>query len=580
MCGFVGFLTLDVGACPDAVERLGRGLDFIRRRGPDSQRCSSTPDGHVHLGFARLAIVDPDESAHQPLVSPEDGLTVVMNGEIYNYSDLRRELDAYPFRTQSDTEVLLATFARWGVAGLARLRGMFAAAIVDWKNERLFLIRDPVGKKPLFVREDGQDLVFGSSVLALQAASRRPAALNDAAVREFWNHEYVLPDRSILGSCSPVMPGEVLEYDWCGRKVQTHACRPAQPPFDSVSPDDARQECHRLLSQSIVRRMHNNPRPVSLRSGGSDSTVLTQCMHQLAGGESITLTSRLRLSPDERYAKYAARRIGVPVRQVRFSLSSMAEDVNWAFSLQDEPLAMISFFMLAQLVKASKDYGKILITGDGGDEVFLGYGKPSDWTDGSATVGTPSRGTWTAGVEPPQWMSGWGRFVVREQLVGHMFTKVDRAAAEQGVETRSPLLDWDLLAFARQLPAPTLLASGRMKSLLKGELQDWPDWFIERPKVGFTFRMRWLWLLSGFAGVREMVSQSAVERFGKLVPRDLRRGPREWSTRTIFRNFKTIWKLMAWSEFERRLAKSEVRQTSSAARSVPTGTSPLVERRF
>jgi asparagine synthase (glutamine-hydrolysing) len=138
-----------------------------------------------------------------------------------------------------------------------------------------------------------------------------------------------------------------------------------------------------------------------------------------------------------------------------------------------------------------------------------------------------------------------------------MFPKVDRASAEQGVEIRSPLLDWDLMAFARGLPPSVLLRDGHMKALLKAELDSWPDWFIERPKVGFTFRLRWFWLTSGFSGARELVSDESVERFRPFLPAPLRKRPQRWSTRAIFRHFKPAWKLMVWTAFERRLAAAE-----------------------
>jgi asparagine synthetase B (glutamine-hydrolysing) len=315
-------------------------------------------------------------------------------------------------------------------------------------------------------------------------------------------------------------------------------------------------ECARLLKQSVGYRVHNNPKPVSLLSGGIDSTIVTQTVSRLAQSDTITLASRLRLSPDERYATYAARRIGVSVQRVRISSRSVAEDVQWALSLQDEPLGMMSFFMLAHLVKSARAHGRILLTGDGGDEVFLGYGRASDWIKQPGAEKRNDHGGWTVGPETPEWMSPWGRFAVRQQLLGHMFPKVDRASAEQGVEIRSPLLDWDLMAFARMLPPSVLLRDGRMKALLKTQLTGWPEWFIERPKVGFTFRLRWLWLTSGFAGIRELVSDEAVERFRPFLPAQLRRAPHGWSTAAIFGHFKPAWKLLVWTAFERRLAEA------------------------
>lgn len=556
MCGFVGLISRGVVHHETSSTRLARGLEWLHRRGPDSQRCWQTADGRVGLAFARLAIVDQAATADQPFTSPDKRLCVVLNGEIYNYLELRGAIRSFPARTQSDTEVLLATFATWGVAGLRKLRGMFAGAIVDSRARRVYIFRDPIGKKPLYVSETRIGVAFGSSVLAIHASTDGISRLSDEAAGEFWKHGYVLPHGSVLDSCRPVMPGEVLEYDWEARLVRSHSCRPSLYAPAPTSRQEVHEECARLIEQSIDRRLRNNPSPVTLLSGGIDSTVIAQGVKRLTQAGNITLGSRMRLSPDQRYARYAARHIDVPLQEVRIPLRSIAEEVRWAFSLQDEPLGMISFFMLAQLVKSAKAYGRILLTGDGGDEVFLGYGQPSDWIAKETPASTQIVGEWTAGPEPPAWMSEWGRFAVGQQFLGHMLPKVDRAAAEQGVETRSPLLDLDLVLFVRSLPPSLLLEGGRMKELLKSQLQGWPEWFIERPKVGFTFHLRWLWLACGFQGIRDLVSIDAVKRFEPLLPVSLRVEPRKWGSRVIFREFTTVWKLVAWSAFQQRMAEA------------------------
>jgi asparagine synthetase B (glutamine-hydrolysing) len=273
-----------------------------------------------------------------------------------------------------------------------------------------------------------------------------------------------------------------------------------------------------------------------------------------SGGRAITMASRLGLSPDERYARYAGRRISCPLEGVYIRPSSLADDVSWSLSLQDEPMGMISFFMLAQLVRAAKKHSRILLTGDGGDEVFLGYAKAGDWLAQPTRLFKDDEDSWTVGVAPPPWMSPWGCFVVKDQLLGHMLPKVDRAAAEQGVETRSPLLDWDLLSFARSVPPEQLLAKNQMKALLKAQLDGWPGWFLERSKVGFTFHLRWLWLVSGFAGLRELVSSAAITMLGEAVPPALRCAPQQWATSVIFSHFGAVWKLLALSAFLQRFA--------------------------
>jgi asparagine synthetase B (glutamine-hydrolysing) len=323
--------------------------------------------------------------------------------------------------------------------------------------------------------------------------------------------------------------------------------------------EEVREAIADLLRRSVARRMHNNPHPVSLLSGGIDSTIVTAGMWQVAQGSAITLGSLIPRGLDEKYARYAARRIGIPLQVVPTRIRRVEEEVAAALDLQDEPLGMISFFPLVLLLQVAKSYGKILLTGDGGDEIFMGYGTPHDWTNprnGSDRFGPRERGV-TVGLPAPAWASPWGQHAVGHSLLGHMFTKLDRASAEQGIEARCPLLDWDLLAFVRTLPPEQLFLGNHAKGLLKDQLRDWPDSFVHRPKIGFAYRIRWSWGLRRFAGLRELVDAETVEAFGELVPARLRCAPRCWRSWDIFRNFAAVWKLLAWSQFRRRLARAE-----------------------
>ena len=571
MCGFIGRLILRPG--PD-LPTLDRGLPTLARRGPDGCHRWSDPTASVELLHVRLAVVDPDERARQPFSDADSGVTIAFNGEVYNYEELRDELAPYPFRTRSDTEVLLAVFLRWGAPGLQRVRGMLAGAIVDPRLRRLWLFRDALGKKPLFIARWPDGVWFGSSVLALAATARRPGAIDDTSRDQFWRREYVAPHRSILVGCEPVRPGDMLALDFDGSQVERVACTPigdrdaataAAPgsPTDSqgaagVDPRAASRRLDELLRTSIRRRLHNNPVPVSLLSGGIDSTIVTSQMASSVGGRAIALRSLVPFTLDEPYARFAARRIGVSLDLVGPTWSGLPEEALFAVDLQDEPLGMMSFVPLALLVRHAREYGKILLTGDGADEVFLGYGAAADWRKDTSAAATNAEyldePEIVAGLPAPAWMSRWGCFAVGQSLVGHMFAKLDRATAEQGVEARCPLVDWDLLAYARRLPPQVLLLGGRPKGLLKSQLRGWPRWFVHRRKLGFAYHLRWAWSLSRFRGLREHVSREAVETFDARLPPALRRAPGEWGTRDVLNHFSVAWKLLVWSRFLARMS--------------------------
>jgi asparagine synthase (glutamine-hydrolysing) len=544
MCGFLGAITSAGGG--GAGVDLARGGRFVARRGPDSMKHWTSPDGRIEILHARLAIVDEGGIAHQPLTDLQTGTTVAFNGEIYNYPELRAELSSFPYRTSSDTEVILAAYRRWGISGLSRFRGMFSLVLADGASGTVYLARDHVGKKPLFLAEWEGHFIFGSSVLAIAAASRRFPALHPTAPTDYWADGHVSPTQSVFTGCCPVLPGQIVEIRRDGG-VRSFAI---DEPLDEPRIGDTnRTQLADLLRTAVLRRLRDNPHPVSLLSGGIDSTVVTAVLERETSLQALTLGSLVPWTQDERYARYASRRLQLPLKVISPSVGRIEDDVDFCLELQDEPLGMMSFLPLALLLRAVKPYGRILFTGDGGDEVFLGYGRPSDWTESTAP---PAPGALRSGPRVPEWMSAWGRKTVTHALVGHMFAKLDRASAEQGIEVRCPLLDWDVMAFARSLPPSALLASDRPKHLLKDQLDGWPAWFLNRPKIGFAYNLRWAWAIRRFAGLRDRIDSEALATFESSLPRTLAQPPARWATREIWRHFPYAWRLLAWSAFLRR----------------------------
>lgn len=557
MCGILGAIAT-AGRFDRPVD-VSRGGRFIGRRGPDSMKLWTSPDGRVDILHARLAIVDEGGVAHQPLTDLQTGTTVAFNGEIYNYPELRAELSTFPYRTSSDTEVILAAYRRWGIGGLSRLRGMFALVVVDGTSGTVYLARDHVGKKPLFLAEWDGHLIFGSSVLAIAAASSRSPELHSAAATAYWADGHVNPTCSVFTGCRPVLPGEIVEVP---RDGAVRSFEIDEPAGDRPAGDSNRAQLTDLLRQAVLRRLRDNPHPVSLLSGGIDSTVVTAALKRETSLQTLTLGSLVPWTQDERYARYASRRLHLPLKVISPAVGRIEDDVDFCLELQDEPLGMMSFLPLALLLRAVKPYGRILFTGDGGDEVFLGYGRPVDWTQNGVPAAPAAL---RSGPRVPEWMSAWGRKTVTHALVGHMFAKLDRASAEQGIEVRCPLLDWDVMAFARSLPPSTLLASDRPKFMLKDQLDGWPAWFLDRPKIGFVYNLRWAWAIRRFAGLRDRIDGEALARFAPSLPRSLAQPAARWTTREIWRHFPQAWKLLAWSAFLRRArAATETRAVEKA----------------
>lgn len=561
MCSILGRIKTPAFHSGGEIES---GLKFLSRRGPDSHRVWCSEDQAVELLHTRLAIVDSDPRATQPMKDEAHGLVLVFNGEIYNFRELRQEIAAYPFKTESDTEVILAAYALHGVEGFALLKGMFTFSLVDIRAQRIWLVRDAVGKKPLYLaRWEGQ-VCFGSSLQAMSMVCGGARKVSEVVVDCYWKEGFVRPDLAVWEGVKPVLPGEIVELDWTGHEVsRRRQCPKPVMLYAGEDLEEVLRTLDGLLERAVKLRLQDNPSPAVLCSGGIDSTVVTMMAARIERQGSLekplkilTLGAMIPLTNDERYARYAAWRLGKKIEVVRPELSSLSKSILDCLDIQDEPLGMISFFPLWRLVHAVSSHSRILISGEGGDEFFLGYSTPERWlhqetmsqSDPEASYGTHV----TSGPDLPAWMSEWGRSMSTDHLVGHSFTKVDRASAEQGVEMRCPLLDWDLVSYARSLPYSMLAVDPVMKPLLKRLLHGWPSWFVNRPKLGFTMNLRYLWGATNYSGLRESILVESLDRFAQHLPAALRKPASNWSARDIFQHFPVVWKLLAWSRFKNR----------------------------
>lgn len=561
MCAILGRIKT---ALPTDSGGIELGLKTLSRRGPDSHRVWRSDDGHIELLHTRLAIVDSDPRATQPMRDDTYGLVLSFNGEIYNFRELRRELSAYPFKTESDTEVILAAYALRGVEGFSLLKGMFTLSLVDTRTQRIWLARDAVGKKPLYLARWAGQVCFGSSIQAISEVCGGTRAVSKEAAESYWSEGFIRPDLAVWMGVRPVLPGEIIELSWRGEELsrRRHAPKPLRV-YEGESFDEAVVTIDSLLEAAMNRRLQDNPSPAVLCSGGIDSTVVTMMAARIEkrGGlakplKILTLGAMIPLTNDERYARYAAWRLGKKIEVLRPEFRELSSAVLDCLDVQDEPLGMISFFPLWRLVQAVSNHSRILISGEGGDEFFLGYSPPNRWSrlespdtpDADARCGSHV----PCGPELPAWMSDWGRSMATDHLVGHSFTKVDRATAEQGVEMRCPLLDWDLICYARSLPYSMLAVDQVLKPLLKRQLSGWPSRFINRPKLGFTMNLRYLWGASNYQGLREAILLESQNQFADHLPSSLLKPASDWSTLDVFRNFPAVWKLLAWSRFENR----------------------------
>ena len=333
-------------------------------------------------------------------------------------------------------------------------------------------------------------------------------ALSNSAPHEYWTHGFIQPSQSALAGCKPVEPGCVLaiDIDVMGPSIRDYLIWKLVVPLPII------EKCMSNLIIYFERRWKNGltiilhrrrycqvalTLPLSWRRSrafANSGVCLSKFLPHL--GSVIPMTN------DEFYARYAARKIGVPLDIIRLMSEPIQKLVFDALDHQDEPLAMLSFIPLYRLVKAAGQRSRDL---DLAETAVMRF----SWDMARPRIGLgntdiPFRGECFGQPKPPRWMSAYGWRAVTTDLIGHGFAKMDRASAEQGVEMRAPLLDLDLVSFARQLSPEILLANNQPKALLKRRLRDWPDWFRRRPKLGLVHNTRWVWGIRNFAGLREI----------------------------------------------------------------------------
>lgn len=375
MCGLSGILSR-APLTPAQRAAVGAMNGAMLHRGPDGE--GRFEEAHVALAMRRLSIIDVAGSA-QPLISADGTLALVFNGEIYNYRELRAELGAQGqvFRTKGDGEVILGLYERLGLDFVHRLRGMFVIALWDAKARRLVLARDRMGEKPLYLREGPDSLVFASEMKALLRAGPVDFALDPAAIHLYFHYQYVPEPLTSVRGIRKLDAGHVLVIDadsWRSREYAYWRMTDA-PPLEGDPPTLIRERLEEAADLSLRADV-----PVGIAlSGGVDSSLVAALAARRAGGAVTALTVGYPGRPayDERGdAEAFARALGLPFHDVELDPEEMA-DLFPAMTLwRDDPIADIAGFGYFAVMRAAACLGiKAVLQGQGGDELFWGYGE-------------------------------------------------------------------------------------------------------------------------------------------------------------------------------------------------------------
>jgi asparagine synthase (glutamine-hydrolysing) len=370
MCGICGFVARRGADAPDE-QRVSRAVLALKHRGPDGSGVHATQA--VALGHTRLSIIDVSGGA-QPIWNETRTMLTVFNGEIWNHESLRRELErlGHRFQTRADTEVLIHGYEEWGSSLPEHLDGMFAFAVWDEAKEQLFLARDRVGKKPLYISETAHGLAFGSDIRSVLLSAGLEPRLSEERIAEFLFQRYVTAPNTLVGGVEKIEPGTQLIYD--RERVSRRRfwrLSPAGP--DPLDPKELRA----LLLQAVEKRLMSDVPLGVFLSGGVDSTAVLGLMVEAGARDltSFTIGYGDYGFDERRWGRLMANHLGVEHHErivARDDFLGSLPRLSW---YRDEPVAEPSEIPLLLLSELAGAYVKVVLTGDGGDEVFGGYPK-------------------------------------------------------------------------------------------------------------------------------------------------------------------------------------------------------------
>jgi len=521
MCGICGELRFD-GKAPD-MGAIGRMSDQLARRGPD--HAGTYSDGPLAFGHRRLSIIDLSSHAHQPMVDATLQLSLVFNGTIYNYRELRLELQAlgYRFFSEGDSEVILKAYHAWGEQCVTRFKGMFAFGIWDQRSGQLFLARDRFGIKPLYLTQDCHRLRFASSLPALLASGGVDTRLDPVALHHHFTLHTVVPaPRTVLQGVRKLPPASSMRVDPDGNITRAvywtlDATRPEPAPSEAQWLEQTRQQ----LAQSVARRLLAADVPVGvLLSGGLDSSLLVGLLSEhvkdlrtfsigfedLGGGaekaDEFEFSDQVAAHFKTRHQKFS-----IPNTEVMARLPEAVAQMTEPMVSHD----VIAFYLLGE--KVSKEV-KVVMSGQGADEVFGGYfwyprmnaseGTPLErfaphyfdrdhaeylqMITPAFQVGDVTSALVTAELAKPdadEFLDQVWRFDATTLIVDDPVKRVDNMPMAWGLEVRTPFLDHELVQLAARMPpALKLREEGKfpLKAISRGLV---PDTVIDRPKAYF-----------------------------------------------------------------------------------------------
>lgn len=378
MCGICGFISKQ----NITLNQLKKMNDTMYHRGPDDSGEEIFPmkDGYsIGLAQRRLSILDLSPLGHQPMHSVDKRISVVFNGEIYNFQELREELTDYPFSSHCDTEVIIAAYLKWGIDCVNRFNGMFAICLYDRETDEVYLVRDRIGKKPLYYEIDGGNLIFASELKPLMVREGFQKKIRTEVLSRYLFQQYINAPDSVFENVYKLEPGSILRFSygkiktWKYWDIKTVYHQMQENPVKDYQ--QAKTELKELLNRSVSARMIADVPLGAFLSGGYDSSLMT-AIAQANSKEPVKTFSigfHEERYNEALYAKEVARHLGTNHTELYIDEKEMFDLVESIPQYYDEPFADSSQIPTMLVSKLARKDVTVVLSGDGGDEFFCGY---------------------------------------------------------------------------------------------------------------------------------------------------------------------------------------------------------------
>lgn len=549
MCGITGFVSRSFNK-----DHLVGMTNSLAHRGPDADGFYYNETRHTGLGHRRLSILDLSSAANQPMTSHCKRYIMVYNGEVYNFKDIAKETGV-TFQTHSDTEVLLEAFAKWGPEFATRLNGMFAIAIYDQEEDKLFLFRDRMGIKPLYYYLKKEEFIFASELKAISKVINEPS-INFQAVSDYFHYGYIPKEETIYHDVYKLPAGCYAEF-FSGNLTIKNYWKADELISDRTTTnfDQAKKTLNDLLTDSVQKRLISDVPIGTFLSGGTDSSIVTAIASKVNESPVNTFSigfKEAKFNESEK-AKKIAQYLKTNHHEFIVSEQDIFSELNHILDDFDEPFADSSCFPTYLVSKMARQHVTVCLSGDGGDELFMGYGaytwakrmsNPVIWNfrkpiskllqatgdnrkkRAGDVFNAPDKGKMEHIFSQEQYLFSAKElnkllinipspnqldnirskrlltaqeeqsfFDIKNYLKDDLLVKVDKMSMLSSLEVRVPLLDYRIVEFALNLdPSLKISKDGIQKYLLKEVLYDYiPKELLNHPKWGFSIPLvEWL----------------------------------------------------------------------------------------